>query len=95
LDEKKSKHAGLAHHKKSFGPASFLHNLLLRLAKGTHSKALHLPEKSVSKYYVTNCCSLFLIGEPGGLLLLTTVFSELFAIPILVLWVGLLPKKST
>ncbi len=30
----------------SFGPA-VLHNLL-RLAKGTHSKALHLPEKSVA-----------------------------------------------
>jgi hypothetical protein len=46
LDEEKSKHAGLAHHK-SFGRA-VLHNLL-RLAKGaTHSKALHLSEKSVA-----------------------------------------------
>jgi len=51
LDEEKSKRAGLAHHK-SFGGAG-LHNLL-RLAKGaTHSKALHLPEKECSKYYVT------------------------------------------
>jgi hypothetical protein len=82
--------AGLAQ-QNGFGP-SFLH-ILLRLVKRKR-KAWQFQEKSVNKCDLTAAPCFFnwpiiMIG-PGGLLL---VVFHLFAVSVLVLWVGLEKSK--
>jgi hypothetical protein len=87
LDEEKSKHGSLAQ-QNGFDPA-FLHSLL-RLVKGS---AQQLPEKSVINMLwllIPVSDWPFIMIGPGGLVL---VVSSLFAVPVLVLWVGLEKSK--
>ncbi len=89
MDEEKSKHASLAQ-QNGFGP-TFLHTLL-RLIKGTQKSLTPTPEEC-NKYDLTTVpvfyFSIILIG-PGALLL---VVSHLFAVPLLVLSLGLEKSK--
>jgi hypothetical protein len=84
LDEDQSEHVGLAQ-QNGFGPGVVCS--LLRL-KG-HNKPKHLPEKRVIKILrlvvPVSDCVIIMIG-PGGLSLVTP---DLFAVPVLALWVRL------
>ncbi len=84
LDEEKSKHTGLTQ-QKTFGPA-FLH-CCLRQVKGTAECTCEREESHKYDLIATPCFDrpIIMIGL-GDLLLLV---SHLFAVPLLVLWVGL------